>query len=45
MQVHDIAKVVPAKQAPEIGVHIEAVLKELRFDPQAIDRRVRPPGA
>jgi len=37
MQVLDIAKVLPAKRAPEIGEHNEEILKELGFDPQAID--------
>jgi len=37
MQVLDIAKVLPAKHAPEIGEHNEEILKELGFDPQAID--------
>jgi hypothetical protein len=27
----------PAKRAPEIGEHNEAVLEELKFDPKAID--------
>jgi formyl-CoA transferase len=35
IQVHDVAKV-PAKRAPNIGEHNEAVLKELGFDQNAI---------
>ncbi|HTQ50884.1 MAG TPA: CoA transferase [Candidatus Acidoferrales bacterium] len=36
IQVHGIAKV-PARRAPEIGEHNEAVLKELGFDATEID--------
>jgi len=36
LQVHGVAKV-PARRAPNLGEHNEAVLKELGFDQKAID--------
>ena len=36
MQVHDVEKV-PAKRAPELGEHNEAILQELGFDSKQID--------
>jgi crotonobetainyl-CoA:carnitine CoA-transferase CaiB-like acyl-CoA transferase len=36
IQVHDVSKV-PAKRAPEIGEHNDEILKELGFDPKAIE--------
>jgi crotonobetainyl-CoA:carnitine CoA-transferase CaiB-like acyl-CoA transferase len=37
IQVHDVAKV-PARRAPNLGEHNETILKELGFDPRAIDK-------
>ena len=37
IEVHDVAKV-PARRAPNLGEHNEAILKELGFDPRAIDK-------
>jgi crotonobetainyl-CoA:carnitine CoA-transferase CaiB-like acyl-CoA transferase len=37
IQVHDVSKV-PAKRAPKIGEHNEAILKELQFDTKEIER-------
>jgi crotonobetainyl-CoA:carnitine CoA-transferase CaiB-like acyl-CoA transferase len=37
IQVHEVAKV-PARRAPDLGEHNEAILKELGFDPRAIDK-------
>jgi crotonobetainyl-CoA:carnitine CoA-transferase CaiB-like acyl-CoA transferase len=37
IQVHDVAKV-PARRAPNLGEHNQAILKELGFDPRTIDK-------
>ena len=37
IQVHEVAKV-PARRAPNLGEHNEAILKELGFDPRTIDK-------
>ena len=37
IQVHEVAKV-PARRAPGLGEHNEAILKELGFDPRTIDK-------
>jgi crotonobetainyl-CoA:carnitine CoA-transferase CaiB-like acyl-CoA transferase len=37
IQVHDVAKA-PARRAPNLGEHNEAILKELGFAPGAIDK-------
>jgi formyl-CoA transferase len=37
IQVHEVAKV-PARRAPNLGEHNEAILKELGFGPRAIDK-------
>jgi crotonobetainyl-CoA:carnitine CoA-transferase CaiB-like acyl-CoA transferase len=37
IQVHDVAKA-PARRAPNLGEHNDEILKELGFDPRAIDK-------